>query len=277
MPYTGPTTQSNQLWDFLQTNPQTLDWIGGGITGLNRYRAATPNSNLLSEMMKNLGYSYAGPALALGTPAAWQGYANLNQILQSQGKTDPAMMNMMLGGIQRDTQTQQQQAQGALARQGMANSGVGQAIQASIGQAGAQQKAQTRAQEAQLAEERRRQDLNLLLSLIVQPGLDASAMALGQYQANKQSETQLKSAKMSAIAQLFGGLAGLCWASEVIFHNPQDEDAVRAYLATRPELLAAYQVAGRDLAYTIEHEESVRRLVVPKFHEFADIGYELIG
>lgn len=232
----------------------------------------------LSNMLRDFGASVTAAQGPLGATGAWLGYSNLADILQSQGKTDPQAFNRMLGGISQGTNQQQGQLQAILAQRGLGGSGVGQALGAAVGQAGQSSLAGARANEAQLAEQRKRDDLDLLLKLIVQPSTDASAMYLGQYNQNQARSDQQSASKKAMYAQLATALASMfCWAAEAIFHNPQDEDAVRAFMVTEPDLAEAYLVAGKDLAFHVEHDEAVRRIVEPRFHEFADRGYELVG
>ncbi len=62
---------------------------------------------------------------------------------------------------------------------GFQNAGVTQAIQAAIAGQGAGQQADVLAREAQLTEQRKRDDLGLLLSLIINPSLQQVATASG--------------------------------------------------------------------------------------------------
>jgi hypothetical protein len=104
--------------------------------------------------------------LALNT-----GYQNLLDILASNGQTDPARLNLQFQGIDRGTEANQQAATGRLAGAGLEGSGLGQALQAAIGQSGTAQKSQAQANENALAEQRRREDLQLLYQLIIGPKL----------------------------------------------------------------------------------------------------------
>jgi len=117
---------------------------------------------------------------AAGSPADQskaQGMDTLLQILQSQGATDPMLMNQILSGISRDTAQQQRFTAGQFAQGGAQNSGVGQAIAAAQGMAGVDQTAQVRAQEAQRQEQRMREDLGLLMDLVYGPELAREEMA----------------------------------------------------------------------------------------------------
>jgi len=114
---------------------------------------------------------------ALGKLSEQQGMETLLQILQSQGATDPTMMNQILSGISRDTATQQRFSQGQFAGAGAQNSGLASAISGALGQAGIDQQAQVRAQEIQRAEQRKRDDLGLLMELVLGPQLNREQMA----------------------------------------------------------------------------------------------------
>ena len=114
------------------------------------------------------------------------GLTTLNQILASQGATDPNLLNRQLSDIGLGTQAQQTTHQGNLSRLGLSGSGVGQAISASIGQAGAEQRGQAIAQETAQTEARRRQDLQLLSQLLIGPSTDFTAIAAGVPPAGQQ-------------------------------------------------------------------------------------------
>ena len=132
------------------------------------------------------------------------GYGNLMDVLLSKGRTSPDLLNREVTGIQRGTQAQQGALQGGLAQRGMSRSGVGQALGSAIGMAGQERVADRMAQETAMAEERKRQDLDLFLRLFVNPSLDTTALATGQYNANRQYDTQKDAARWAAIAQIIG-------------------------------------------------------------------------
>ena len=121
----------------------------------------------------NIGAAGLAGIYGFGPQAQQQGFTTLLDILGAQGQTDPRLFNQQLASSSLNTQAQQGDLQAQLARMGLSGSGVGQAVGASIGQAGANQRADLQAREAQLQELRKREDLNLLLNLILNPGLSA--------------------------------------------------------------------------------------------------------
>ena len=127
----------------------------------------------------NIGAAGLSGIYGFGPQAQQAGFTNLLQILQGQGATDPALMNRTLAGISQGTQGQQADLRGRLAALGLSGSGIGQALGAAVGQAGANKRADILAQEAQIQEARKREDLNLLLNLILNPGLGAMGLNLG--------------------------------------------------------------------------------------------------
>ena len=141
------------------------------------------------------------PSLTQAAPQALDtGLGTLQQILGMQGATDPALLNKQLAGISQGTQGNQDALQGQLARLGLQNSGVGQALGGAIGQSGVAQRSQAVAQDNALAEERKRSDLvNLLLPLLIQPGQQANSNLFG-LASTPDSPSDFES--------LLGGLAG---------------------------------------------------------------------
>jgi hypothetical protein len=110
-------------------------------------------------------------------------------------------MNREIAGINRGTQAQQGALQGGLAQRGMSRSGIGQALSQSIGQAGQDRVANRMAQETQMAEQRKRQDLELFMRMVMDPSIDLSAIAMGQPTKDKNQNT---AAYIGALAQLIG-------------------------------------------------------------------------
>ena len=221
------------------------------------------------------------PAFLQGSLAPYLGQATLTQLLLGQGKTDPQAFNRQLSAISQGNNQQQGNVQAILAQRGLGGSGVGQALGAAVGQAGQAQLAGARANEAQMTEQRKRDDLGLLLDLIVNPSLNAASIGLGQGNINQQRSDQIRAQKQAGYGDLIElGMQLyklMCWVAEEVFHNADDEDAVRLHMATDPALAEAYLAHGKELAFHVRHEEAVRRIVVPRFHEFADHGYSLVG
>lgn len=86
--------------------------------------------------------------------------------LQRGGATDPAMLNRELADIQAGTQSAQQTLTGNLAQSGLVGSGLGQAIQAAIGQAGLERRGGRMALESQLADQRQLENLKFIEDLL---------------------------------------------------------------------------------------------------------------
>ena len=164
---------------------------GHSIPGVYSRNAATV-SNIQNQAFKD------------ATPV---GYGNLMEILLSGGKTDPTAFNRQIAANDRGTATSQQNVQGAFAQQGLQNSGLGMALQGAIGAGGAQRNADVRGQEAQLAEARKREDLNLFMQMVMNPATDQGALALNQYNQSANRDMQKDGAKWQAWAQAIGALA----------------------------------------------------------------------
>lgn len=132
----------------------------------------------LERQTKKFGRKTAKRLAKFSGPGLKAGLNTLMEILGNQGQISPAMRNIQLSDISRGTQVAQDQALGNLAAANLQNSGVGQAILASIGQAGADRRAQTLAQFDREAEDRMRQDLGLLFQLLLGPGFQAGQSQL---------------------------------------------------------------------------------------------------
>jgi hypothetical protein len=195
-----------------------IDW--GFLTG-----TGTPQGNLfntLNDMYRSAAvsqkpsqyYGNTGATGALtqsiyGSAAGQLGMTSLIDMLRNQGRTDPRAMNMQLADISRGTQTQQDAVRGELAGRGLQNSGLGMALGAAVGQAGEQRRASTLANEAQNAEQRRRQDLDLLYRLVIGPQIDYAGIGAGIGAQNRAAQQQGEAAKVGAYSNLLGGLIGL--------------------------------------------------------------------
>lgn len=174
------------------SDPQNI--IGAIGAGTSLVGAGTSGSGGGGVLGSQKGYFHDNPALPLGLQ-------NLMDILSSQGRTDPKLLNRNLTANARDTEAQQQQQRGYAASRGVQNAGVTDAITAAIGAAGADRASGIHAQDAAVAEQRRRQDLQLLLDLIIKPGIDYSAIDAGQYNARQDADARRQGAYVSAAAE----------------------------------------------------------------------------
>lgn len=135
---------------------------------------------LLSAMSKS-GINLAG-LLGGQNQLAEGAFGQLGQLLGQKGQIDPALMNQQLAGIARGTNTQQDAAAANVRGSGLQNSGVGAALQAAIGAAGADRSAGRIAQEHTAAAGRQRGDINSILQAIINPqlGLAGQGTAMAQ-------------------------------------------------------------------------------------------------
>jgi hypothetical protein len=129
----------------------------------------------------------------------------LQQILASQGRTDPALFNRELAQIARGNQQLQRGTAGSLAASGLGGSIGGKALLAAIGQSGQEQLGQRRAKEINLAEARKRQDLGLLMEMLINPGLTSAGIRLGVPSGGGSGSA----AKVGALGGLLGGIGSL--------------------------------------------------------------------
>ena len=138
--------------------------------------------------------------------AVKQTIANLLDILNSHGATDPAALNRQIQGIQRGTEANQGATQEQLAATGLSGSGVGQAIGAAQGQAGVEGVSQARADEAARAVQRKREDLLLTLQLILNPRNTRRGQSLA-LEAAKYGRTG--SNALGSLGSILGGVSSL--------------------------------------------------------------------
>lgn len=87
----------------------------------------------------------------------------MQKLLASEGRTDPLALNLELTGIGRSTEAQQLGLHDYLAQQGLSSSGLGAALSAAIGASGGEQTGAARARENAATEERRRQDIAMVM------------------------------------------------------------------------------------------------------------------
>lgn len=142
------------------------------------------------------------------TDIAESGYGNLADILASGGATDPKLLNSQITGIRRSTADRTNASMSKFAGRGLGNSGLNLATAAAIGQGGAGQEADLRANEARLQEERKRLDLQSFLQLFVNPSISYSDIAAQLGIANAGYATQKDAANAELAGKVIGGFAG---------------------------------------------------------------------
>jgi hypothetical protein len=219
-PSRTPTTTGPVQIQQQPNNPNAFQWSPQNVLGMfgnnpdmNSLLATLfPYANQQGSQATSIANAFATPAHALaqgvghiGGLSNFVGQASLLDMLLRQGKSDPGAMNQQLAAIDRSTGAGQQGVRSELAQRGLSGSGVGQALQAAVGQAGSAQQANLRNEESQQAEQRRRQDLQLLLSLFINPSLDMSSMALNQYA----QQNARKDARTGAMLGSLGSLGSL--------------------------------------------------------------------
>jgi hypothetical protein len=173
----------------------------------------TLDNPTLTDMLTNFNKANVG---LLGPSAT----STANQIAGARGATDPRLFNMQSAGISRDTQGLQQALQASLARSGIQGSGVGLMASTALGQAGANQQAGLRANEAQMQEQRKRQDLEMLMNIIFGQSLGLATHLDQRDIQNAQIQQQRSAAMMSAVGSALGGgatLAAGCWVARAVF------------------------------------------------------------
>jgi len=147
---------------------------------------------------------------ALETPQATgslgQGFSNLLQILQSQGQVDPRQRNRALTNVRRGAEAQQVGQAQSSAQRGLQNSGALQAINAAIGASGEDRAAAVDADFVAQGEQRKRQDLMLLLQLIMNPSLQQQGITNNALLGRASIDQQNRGATIGALSSLGGGI-----------------------------------------------------------------------
>lgn len=194
-----------------QTQPDLAKMLSERSYSHFNARKAEVGNKINSAIANDAGIGallHTAQAGAAGLPV---GFANLIQILQGQGKTDPMALNQNLADISRTGQGAQQDLRGQLAGQGLGRSGVGAALQAAIGQGTADRRAGAQAQETQTAEARKRQDIELMINALVGPALQGygieKGVSIGQQQLNQQKSAADQQLLVGLLGSLFGAFA----------------------------------------------------------------------
>lgn len=132
------------------------------------------------------------------------GYDQLLQLLQSGGRTDPAILNRQIASSATGTMGTQQAQAGQAAGRGLANSGVAQAIQAATGAAGQSRIAGIKTADNEAAAQRQIQILELFGQLVGNPNMQLRGIESNESIAGQQQDTAQRAAMISMIGSLFG-------------------------------------------------------------------------
>jgi len=183
--------------DFNLSNPTREDFmrraVGQQGTGQQPSQQGFRRGGL--TLGNNIG-SFSGTGLPLGL-------STLNEILLSQGEVDPRARNRALTGVRRDTEAQQVGNRQSFAQRGLQNSGAGAAIDAAIGAAGGDRAAAVETDFVRQGEDRKRNDLLLMLQLLINPGLQGANIAAGLEAQNIQGDAARTQGNQQFIASLF--------------------------------------------------------------------------
>ena len=147
--------------------------------------------------------------LTSAQPLVGQGFNTLQDILSRNGRIDESLMQRELREIRRGTQAQQQTFMGGAASRGLQNSGALNAINQSIGSAGADREAGRLAQESAMVDERQRNNILLVLQSILNPSLQASAIDAQRTVGLQDSRDRKSGSTTQAFASLLNGLLNI--------------------------------------------------------------------
>lgn len=180
----------------------TSDQIDSNLAGyLNNERTRLAQGNKFGVDLRGLGQSGAILQGTFGLPAERMGLSNLYRMLATQGRVDPRLLARAQARNSISTQQQMDAARAQAARTGLGGGGLNQAIQASIGAAGADRAANLNYQDIADSYARNQQNLGLLDQLVLQPQLAYANLGVQ----DMQDSTRLKAAKLGAFASLLGG------------------------------------------------------------------------
>lgn len=215
------------------------------------------------------------------------GLSTLDQIIGSQGQIDQQLLNKQLAQIAGETQQQQQALVGQQATFGLTSPAFG-ALNAAIGAAGSERAGQLRAEEARLAEERKRSDLvNLLLPLLIQPALQGSSNLLGLTATSNQGSSDLDSilglgagvlGALGSAGVFAGGAAAAaapaaCWVAREIYgaDDPRWLKARYYVLHLAPAWFRRFYLKyGERIASVIRSRPYLGTMLKPLFDHFVD-------
>lgn len=185
--------------------PGTGVTAGAGLGGFGTTPVGSEFGTFLGDMFRFPGGVQQKLGQAAG-PALDTGLGTLQQILQSQGRTDPAAFNRDLTQLSFGNQSLERGLQGNLAASGLGGSIGGKALQAATAGAGQERLADRRSKETQLAEARKRQDLGLLMEMITNPSLTSAGIRLGIPSGSSGSSS---AAGVGALGSLLGGIGSI--------------------------------------------------------------------
>jgi hypothetical protein len=132
-----------------------------------------------------------------------QARQNLLGLLQNQGRTAPQFFERQITGALRGGEATSRGLQQDFARRGLQNSGLLAALQAATASGTQRQVGDIRANESFLAEQRKRQDLDLFNRIFLQPSIQLSGIASGVEGQNAAADV----GQQQALMQLLGMLA----------------------------------------------------------------------
>lgn len=205
----------------------------------------------------------------------YPGIDSLMNLLKNPGQTDTLMLNRALSANARGTQSAQTAAQGNLARSGYGGAGLGQALQAAIGQAGQNRQSGIYADEARRREDLLRSDLSdLLYRFTVGPEVTTYGANKGVSVAQDQAKKQSTGAAIGAGAGLLAALIPLfaCRTAEELYGVDAEETAyARFYMGVMadPETREKYGT-GAELAERVRRDPALRAKVKPIFDTFVE-------
>lgn len=140
---------------------------------------------------------YGGPAMA-------QGLQDLQELLKGKGRVDPRLLAALQAQNARSTQQQQDASRANTGRSGFGNSGLGAALQASIGAAGANRAANLNYQDIADSYGRRQENLGLLNQLVIQPSLGYGQLGNEWGLGQQQQKNNQKAGWLGFSSSLFG-------------------------------------------------------------------------
>lgn len=207
-----------------------------------------------------------------------QGVINVMEILRSRGQVDPRARIRQQEDIAARTQGRVNDISSTFARGGLDNSPLAGALQKAANLGGAQKMLDVLLQSEADAETRRRQDLNFINELFINPKLSLDEIIRQEKQTKAMLDQQRKSAKDSKNLGLLGAAVGIaslfCFPSRAIY----GEDAIEPLYVSiymkelaEPELADQYLLYGPALAEQIKSDESLRMELKPTFD--AIVGY----
>jgi hypothetical protein len=165
---------------------------GGGAGGFGPYQSSLgPKGKFhLQRLLRHQG------------PTAEQGFQTLADIMAAQGRTDPSALNRELRTIERGTEGDLSALEGDFSARGLGSSGLLATLGAATRSGGLETRARAIERENALAEDRKRQDLEIMKTMLMDPEMQLKQLRLQRRALAEQAKQRQANTRAGKIAGL---------------------------------------------------------------------------